>query len=160
MPSTLFLNLSLLGAFSLSVHALSGLPDKIYGVNIGSWCVVIFSSPPIWIINRNDWGFSLNLGCFLQVRGLAWVLNLGADLSYRMDQHGRTAVQRLLSMYRIWVVSLVFFVWFPYVNCSSVLLLRPTLILLTEYLKGTGNVFVSQLLLFPTLKLHIQGKLV
>jgi len=42
MSSALFLYLSLLGTCVLSANALSGFPDKIYGVKIGSWYVFIF----------------------------------------------------------------------------------------------------------------------
>jgi len=42
MSSALFLYLSLLGTCVLSVNVLPGFPDKIYGVNIGSWYVFIF----------------------------------------------------------------------------------------------------------------------
>lgn len=42
MSSALFLYLSLLGTYILSASTLPGFPDKIYGVNIGSWYVFIF----------------------------------------------------------------------------------------------------------------------
>ncbi|KAF8159297.1 glycoside hydrolase family 5 protein [Crassisporium funariophilum] len=40
MPSTLFYYLSLFVASFLAVEALPGLPNKIYGVNLGSWLVL------------------------------------------------------------------------------------------------------------------------
>ena len=43
MSSALFLYLSFLGACVLSASALPGFPDKIYGVNIGSWYAFTFS---------------------------------------------------------------------------------------------------------------------
>ncbi|KAF9563619.1 glycoside hydrolase family 5 protein [Agrocybe pediades] len=50
MPSALSLSLSLLGASFAAASVLPGLPDKIYGVNLGSWLVLeAWMLPAEWI---------------------------------------------------------------------------------------------------------------
>jgi len=152
MSSTLFLYLSLLGACILSSNALPGFPDKIYGVNIGSWCVFVFLNA-LFLSNEHE-RFRLVLEPWMLPAGI----KIGTDLevlstyllyAYRMGPHGRRELPEcLLYMHRNWVVS---YILIPRPHClnyyASVPLLRPALILSTKNLRATGNSFVSRRLI-------------
>ena len=76
MSSALFLYLSLLGICVLSANALPGFPDKIYGVNIGSWCVFIFLNS--LILSNGHERFRLVLEPWMLPEGTT----IGTDLEF------------------------------------------------------------------------------
>jgi hypothetical protein len=55
-------------------------PDKIYGVNLGSWCVIVLYVTCVIIIKHDHvLGWSLNRGCFQQ-NGKLWVARFVATV--------------------------------------------------------------------------------
>ena len=86
-PSTLFFYLSFIVTSILAGGTLPGLPDKIYGVNLGSWCVftiafLFFSSRlTIWLGFFSSHGCSLMVSPFFRIAW--WSLILTRD-----DQNG------------------------------------------------------------------------